>query len=165
MNYFCISGIVNRAEIMTSWFRKIRERSGRTNAKEDRLFGRIYARKAKNFIDEAMKGLDKEAEETRDMAESFFRLLSHKLRLDNRNDPPTKEEVKEALEQLKDVGRFSIFITSVILPGGVVSLVGLELLSKKFGIRNFTLIPSSFRKRKEKYAGDGKADADQACSN
>ena len=57
-------------------------------------------------------------------------------------------EVKAAIEQLKDVGRFSIFATLVILPGGVVSLLGLELLARRFGIRGFNLIPSSFRKRK-----------------
>ena len=95
-----------------------------------------------------MKGVDKEAEETREMASSFFRMLEHKLNLNDRTDPPTKEEVKAAVEQLKDVGRFSVFVTAVILPGGVFSLIGLEMLAKKYGI-NFTVIPSSFRKKKQ----------------
>ena len=47
------------------------------------------------------------------------------------------------------MGRFSIFTTMVILPGGVVSLVGLELLARRFGIKSFTLIPSSFRKKRK----------------
>ena len=81
------------------------------------------------------------------MARSFFKLLEAKLDLSGRKEPPTEEEVKAAIEQLKDVGRFSIFTTLVILPGGVVSLVGLELLARKFGIKSFNLIPSSFRKR------------------
>ena len=82
------------------------------------------------------------------MASSFFRLLEHKLKLNERTDPPSKEEVKAAVGQLKDVGRFSIFVTAVILPGGVISLIGLELLAKKYGI-NFSLIPSAFKKKKK----------------
>ena len=100
------------------------------------LFARKYA------------ALGKEAGETEQMARSFFKLLESKLDLSGRKEPPTEEEVKAAIEQLKDVGRFSIFTTLVILPGGVVSLLGLELLARKFGIKGFNLIPSSFRKRK-----------------
>ena len=114
---------------------------------EHKLFARTYARKVKHVIDNAMAMMGKEADETREMAESFFRLLEHKLNLKERSTPPTKEEVKSAIEQLKDVGRFSIFITAVILPAGVISLVGLELLARKFGVKNFTFVPSSFRKK------------------
>jgi len=46
------------------------------------------------------------------------------------------------------VGRLSVFTTAVILPGGAVSLMGLEILARKFGIK-FTFIPSSFRKNAE----------------
>ena len=113
---------------------------------EHKLFARTYARKGKKAIDKAMIGLGKEAVETREMAELFFSLLEEKLNLENRSEPPTKEEVRVAIEQLKDVGRFSVFITAVILPGGVISLIGLELLARKFGI-NFTLVPTSFRKK------------------
>ncbi len=116
---------------------------------EHRLFASTYARKAKKAIDKAMAGLGKEAVETREIAELFFRLLDEKLNLENRTEPPTKKEVKDAIEQLKDVGRFSIFITAVILPGGVFSLIGLELLARKFGI-NFTIIPSSFKNKSNK---------------
>jgi len=117
---------------------------------EHKLFARTYARKAKHGIDKAMAVMGKEADETKEMAESFFRLLEHKLNLKERSTPPTKEEVKSAIEQLKDVGRFSIFITAVILPGGVISLIGLELLARKFGVVNFTFVPSSFRKKNKK---------------
>lgn len=118
-------------------------------SEEHIIFARLYARKAKHHIDRTIKGLDNEALETRGMAGSFFRILEHELRLNDRTDPPTKEEVRAAIEQLKDIGRFSLFVTGVILPGGVFSLVGLELLAKKFGIKNFTLVPSSFRKKKD----------------
>lgn len=106
------------------------------------------AAKTKRLIDEGVRAFGEEAEETEQMARSFFKLLEAKLDLSGRTEPPSEEEVKAAIEQLKDVGRFSIFTTLVILPGGVVSLLGLELLASKFGIRGFNLIPSSFRKKK-----------------
>ena len=60
--------------------------------------------------------------------------------------------MKEAIEQLKDVGRFTVFTALVIIPGGVISLVGLELLARRFGVKGFNLIPSSFRKMKKEQA-------------
>lgn len=107
----------------------------------------LYAGKTKVMLDKTIDGVGEEAKETEEMAQSFFRLLGHKLRLNNRDEPPTEEEVKEAIEQLKDVGRFSVFATISIIPGGGFSLIGLELLAKKFGVKNFTFIPSAFRKK------------------
>jgi hypothetical protein len=113
------------------------------------LFARKYAIKTKDMIQEGISIVGEEAVETEDMARSFFKLLEAKLDLSGRKEPPSEEEVKAAIEQLKDVGRFSIFTTLVILPGGVVSLLGLELLARRFGIKSFNLIPSSFRKRQK----------------
>jgi hypothetical protein len=140
----------------TDWIRQLQEILKHGISAEHKVFARQYATRAKGFIDETMKGMDQEATETREMASSFFRLLSHKLQLDTRTESPTREEVKAAVEQLKDVGRFSVFISAVILPGGVISLVGLELLARKFGITDFTVIPSSFRKRKNNASGNGR---------
>ena len=139
------------------WLNEIEDLLRKGISEESRLFGNKYASKARGFIDKTMKGIDKEAEETREMASSFFRLLEHKLRLNERTDPPSKEEVKAAIEQLKDVGRYSVFITAVILPGGVISLVGLELLAKKYGI-NFSFIPSAFRKDQKSKSRDADRD-------
>ncbi len=113
------------------------------------LFAKKYAAKTSQLLNEGMTALGKEAGETETMALSFFKMLEAKLDLSGRTDPPSEEEVKAAIEQLKDVGRFSIFATLVILPGGVVSLVGLEILARKFGIKSFNLVPSSFRKKQE----------------
>ncbi len=107
------------------------------------------ARKTKKGIIVTMRGMGQEARETKDMARSFFRLLESKLDMENRKTPPSPEEVKEAIEQLKDVGRFSVFASVSILPGGGFSLIGLEILARKFGIKNFTFIPSAFRKKEE----------------
>jgi len=133
---------------MKKWYKEIEDLFSKGVNPESPLFANRYAQKARGFIDKTMKGIDQEAEETRDMASSFFRLLEHKLDLNDRTDPPSKEEVKAAIEQLKDVGRYSVFVTAVILPGGVFSLVGLEVLAKKYGI-NFSFIPSAFRKQKK----------------
>jgi hypothetical protein len=114
----------------------------------DREKGREFAEKARKGIEQGMGKLGSEATETKEMARSFFRLLEHKLNMQERTVPPTEEEVLEAIEQLKDVGRLSVFTTAVILPGGVFSLLGLEILARKFGIE-FTFFPSSFRKNAE----------------
>lgn len=113
------------------------------------LFARKYAAKTKDLLSEGAAIVGEEADETEQMAVSFFKLLEAKLDLSGRKEPPSEEEVKAAIEQLKDVGRFSIFTTLVILPGGVVSLLGLEMLARRFGIKWFNLIPSSFRKRQK----------------
>ena len=113
-------------------------------------FARKYAARTNALIIRGMKALGKEANETEQMARSFFRVLEAKLDLSGRTTPPSEEEVKEAIEQLKDVGRFSLFSTLVILPGGVISMVGLELLARRFGVRGFNLVPSSFRKEGNK---------------
>jgi hypothetical protein len=108
-----------------------------------------FADLAKKSIDVAVDKMNIEADETREMGITFFRLLSQKLRLNEREKPPTEEEVKEAIDQLKDVGRISVFASISLLPGGAVSLVGLELLARKLGITNFTFIPSAFLKKEE----------------
>ena len=114
-----------------------------------RRFAKKYAEKTSKLISEGITAFGKEAEETEQMALSFYKLLEAKLDLSGRKEPPSEEEVKAAIEQLKDVGRFSFFTTMVILPGGVISLLGLEMLARKFGIKGFNLIPSSFRKKKK----------------
>lgn len=109
-------------------------------------FAKKFAKKSKKAIVKTMKGMGQEVKESKDMARSFFRLLESKLDLQNRKTPPSPEEVKAAIEQLKDIGRLSVFTSVSILPGGGFSLIGLELLARKFGIKSFTFIPSAFRK-------------------
>ena len=113
-----------------------------------------YAGKTSKMIRKGMSGIGEEASETKVMAESFFKMLEHKLDMKNRKEPPTEEEVKAAIEQLKDVGRFSLFATISIIPGGGFSLIGLELLARKMGVKRFTLVPSAFRKKDSGDDGD-----------
>ena len=111
--------------------------------------GRRFARKAKMSIIKAMKSFDEEVNETKEMANAFFELLGSKLNISQRSRPPSEEEVKAAIEQLMDIGRFSVFTTVSILPGGGFSLIGLEILARKLGVKNFTFVPSAFRKKKK----------------
>ena len=138
-------------ETILNKFKELKNTAWNTPVKEfrSRRFAKKYAAITSKLISEGVSAFGKEAEETEQMARSFFKLLEAKLDLSGRKEPPSEEEVKAAIEQLKDVGRFSFFTTMVILPGGVVSLLGLELLARKFGIRGFNLIPSSFRKQKK----------------
>ncbi|MCJ7581511.1 MAG: hypothetical protein MUP98_13375 [Candidatus Aminicenantes bacterium] len=110
-------------------------------------FARRFVSSAIKSLQKVRSGMKNEWDETQDMAQSFFKVLEHKLNLNERSEPPSKEEVKKALEQLVDVGRFSFFASVSILPGRGVSLIGLELLARKFGIKNFSFVPSSFRKK------------------
>ena len=116
-------------------------------AEEDVGFAKRFVQSSLKSIQKVSSGMKNEWHETQEMAESFFKLLEHKLKLNERDEPPSKQEVKNAIEQLKDVGRFSFFASVSILPGGGVSLIGLELLARKLGVKNFTFVPSSFRKK------------------
>ncbi|MFH0757734.1 MAG: hypothetical protein V2B15_10640 [Bacteroidota bacterium] len=140
-----------KQSVIFAKLRELKEAAWNLPVKDSRShrFARKYAAKTSQLINEGVRAVGQEAGETERMARSFFKMLEAKLDLSGRTDPPSEDEVREALEQLKDVGRFSVFATLVILPGGVVSLVGLELLARKFGIKGFNLVPSSFRKKKE----------------
>ncbi len=109
-----------------------------------------FARRTRKGLLKAMKGMGQEVEETKAMARLFFRLLECKLDMENRKTPPTRDEVKEAIEQLKDIGRLSVFTSISLLPGGGLSLIGLELLAQRLGIRHFTFVPSAFRKNRNR---------------
>jgi len=143
---------MNRESVILNKLKELKDKAWNAPIKDfrSRRFAKKYAEKTSKLIAEGVTAFGKEAEETEKMALSFFKLLEAKLDLSGRKEPPSEEEVKEAIEQLKDVGRFSFFTTMVILPGGVVSLLGLELLARKFGIKGFNLIPSSFRKQKKR---------------
>jgi len=142
---------MQKPSIILNKIKELKEAAWKLPVKDfqSRRFAKKYAIKTSEILVKGVRAVGQEAVETEQMASSFFRMLEAKLNLINRRDAPPEEEVKAAIEQLKDVGRFSIFATLVILPGGVISLVGLELLAKKFGIKGFNLIPSSFRKKKE----------------
>lgn len=90
-------------------------------------------------------GVAQETSQTQQMGHTFFRLLGEKLQLDQRSEPPTPQEVREALHQLKDVGKLTFFVSFSLLPGGGALLIALEILARKMGITWFSFVPSSFQ--------------------
>lgn len=90
-----------------------------------------------------MEGVD-----TTKMLNVFARHGRGKLRLIPAHRKPTTEELKEAVEQLKDIPRFLPFFVVVVVPlPGVTSGYALvaTTLEKWLGDR-FKLLPSRFRK-------------------
>lgn len=120
--------------------------AGKIERLREKRLATKYANKSYKLIKTTMTGVGQEAVETKEMAQSFFKLLESKLNLKDRTEPPSEEEVKVAIEQLKDVGRFTLFSAISILPGGAAGLIGLEILAGKLGVKNFTFVPSAFRK-------------------
>lgn len=106
-----------------------------------------FAESAKKSLDSFLESMGEEYDETVEMGKYFYHYLENKLNLKERDTPPSKEEVKQAIEQLKDMGRVGVFASVSIIPGGGLSLLGLEILARKLGINNFSFIPSAFRRR------------------
>ena len=65
-------------------------------------FAKKYAAKTSVLIHEGVKAVGEEAEETEQMARSFFKMLEAKLDLSGRTEPPSEEEVKAAIEHHLD---------------------------------------------------------------
>jgi len=88
-------------------------------------------------------GLKQEKEETRAMMNTFFSVLTQKLPSGKK---PDEQEIKEALEQLKDVHKMAGLLAVSITPGSVVTLPALCALGRRYGIE---LLPSAFQKTDE----------------
>lgn len=150
-------------------YRKYAEQEGEKLEEERVNFAYRFANGAKRSVEDFLQGMGEEYNETIEMSRFFFKMLEEKLQLRERESPPSKEEVKKAIEQLKDMGRVGVFASVSILPGGGLSLLGLEVLARKFGIKNFSFIPSSFRKRlykdSEEQAPDEDNDKDSSGQN
>lgn len=98
-----------------------------------------------------------EAVETRDMANTFGKLLAAKLKISKKRELPTEQEIREAMEQLKDIPRFLPFFTVIFLPvpGITEAYIFLAVTLEKLSKGSISLLPSQIRKvvrgkRKEK---------------
>jgi hypothetical protein len=146
-----------RDDIRERWAR-VHDRSP-GDAEEEKAFSRAerFLQAVRASAGKMADGVKQESSQSREMAQTFFRMLSDRLNLESREEPPTPQEVKEAVSQLKDVGRLSFFISFSLLPGGAALLIALELLARSYGIEWFTFVPSSFRQ--DNKGGTGPADA------
>ena len=89
--------------------------------------------------DRILKGLKQERSETREMMKTFLILLTQKLPSGRQPEP---EEIKAAIEQLKDVNRMAGLLVLASMPGSIVTLPVLCKLANKYGIE---IMPSAFK--------------------
>ncbi len=96
------------------------------------------------FVDEGV--------ETRDMLKTFVKHGKGQLLLSKQAEPPTEEEIQQAIAQLKDIPKFLPFIVfvTVPVPGITESYVLLAVTLEKWLGEKFSLLPSSFRTILEK---------------
>jgi len=89
-----------------------------------------------------------EAVETRDMANTFGRLLAAKLKINKKGELPTEQEIREAISQLKDIPRFLPFFTVVFLPvpGITEAYIFLAVTLEKLSKGTISLLPSQISK-------------------
>lgn len=88
--------------------------------------------------------LKQEKRETQEMMQTFFQLLTQKLPKGHR---PDEDEIRAALEQLKDVHKMAGLFLIALTPGSVITFPALCALGRRYGIE---LLPSAFQKGDEK---------------
>lgn len=106
--------------------------------------GKRFAHWTAGKIVQIKKGMGTEKQETKDMMKIFFRLLYKKLFPGGKRVEPSKEEIKRAIAQLKDVGKVAVIAGILLIPLAFddLSIIGLELLARKFGL---TFLPSAMK--------------------
>ena len=77
------------------------------------------------------KFIQKESQQTKEMIVVFSDLL-HKQLGGNKN--PTEEDIKEAIEQLKDVGKIATLLPLLILPGTILIIPILIKLGERYNV-------------------------------
>lgn len=89
-----------------------------------------------------------EAVETRDMAIVFGRILGRKIGINGKDELPSEEEIRAAIEQLKDIPKFLPFFSFIFLPvPGITEMYILLAFSlEKLSGGALSLLPSQVRK-------------------
>lgn len=96
-----------------------------------------------------------EAVETRDMAVVFGRVLGRRLGLNGQQELPSEEEIRAAIEQLKDIPKFLPFFSFIFMPvPGITEMYILLAFSlEKLSGGTISLLPSQVRKAMRKHRG------------
>lgn len=89
-----------------------------------------------------------EAVETKDMAVTFGRLLAAKLHLNKNGEIPNEQEIKDAINQLKDIPKFIPFFSMVFLPvpGITEAYIFLAFTLERLSGGSISLLPSQISK-------------------
>ena len=95
--------------------------------------------------------------ETKNMVRTFVKQGKGQLLLSKQSEPPTEEEIRLAIEQLKDLPKFLPFFVfiAVPVPGVTESYVLLAVSLEKWLGEKFSLLPSHFRNIFQKKQEDG----------
>ncbi|MBI1228199.1 MAG: hypothetical protein GC192_23395 [Bacteroidetes bacterium] len=85
--------------------------------------------------------------ETKNMVRTFVKQGKGHLLLSKESEPPTEEEIRQAMEQLKDLPKFIPFFIfiAVPMPGVTQSYVLLAVSLEKWLGQKFSLLPSHIR--------------------
>ena len=97
--------------------------------------------------------------ETKNMVRTFVKQGRGQLLLSKQSEPPTEEEIRDAMEQLKDLPKFLPFFIfmAVPVPGVTESYVLLAVSLEKWLGQKFSLLPTHFRAIFQKNKDDGNA--------
>ena len=128
-------------------YEKLYEEYKRSKYRTFKDFLKSKSSRAKEVSKNIVNAFKKEGLETAEMASVFNRLLRKKLNLKNRKDTPTKEELDEALRQLKDIPKllpFAAIMLAAPIPGSstMYTVFG-YFLNKKTGGK-INILPDSF---------------------
>lgn len=93
-------------------------------------------------------GFKGEVEDNSEMISTFYHQLRYKLNIENREDIPTEEEMKKAIEQLKDIPKFTAIASTFLLPipGATIGYIYLVRGIEKLTNNKIDLLPDNFKK-------------------
>lgn len=114
------------------------------NSSENNLENNSENSSARNLeflgrFEKTLSQLNQERVETKEMVGTFSSLLTQYL---PKGRTPSNGEIKEAIEQLKDIHRMAVLLIMAIIPGSIITLPAIYALGRKFGVE---ILPSAFR--------------------
>lgn len=133
--------------IISSFEKLFEEYNNQSKHKNFKKFVNDKARGAKFLSKNILNAFRKEGLETAEMASVFNRHLRKKLNLKNRKDNPTKEELRIALTQLKDIPKLLPFVAVMLaapIPGSSTMYTVFAYFLKKKSGGKINLLPDSF---------------------
>ena len=104
-------------------------------------------RRARGIASKVINAFKQEGRETASMMRVFNYQLRNKLRLDTRGNTPTPEEIKSALEQLKDIPKlapYAVILLSSPIPFSSTMYTAAAVYLKKVSKGYIDLLPGSF---------------------
>jgi len=125
----------------------LEEYSNQSKYKTFKSFVVNKAKRVKDISKNVINAFKKEGTETTDMLSVFNRQLRKKLNLKTRKDVPTKEELDEALNQLKDIPKllpYAIVMLATPIPGSSTMYTVFAYFLKKRSNGKINLLPDSF---------------------